>query len=316
MMNDQRTLKALGYLYKIVEAGEKGYAVCAANIDNPGLKILFKSYAQQRGQFKAEILAEIKRMGAAIQLRSSIRGAIHRGRIDIFAALTIGKKEREVVILKEITLGEKAALRGYERTLRVELSGQARQIVTRQYEVVRAVMEQIQLIQARTGKRMLVQLFEQKADVMQALKVLEESNTRPTSIEQIDIQKSLKHYHSRGNAAREAALSGAIGGAFWGCVIGALAGISSDFVANADQLGAAQPAALWMYIALAGLVGGAFIGMFIGFVIGAGISEEDSYQYNHTMQQGQILMLITLETSQISEVERIIAQIRPRQFSV
>ncbi len=46
--SNRRASKALDYLYRIVEAGEKGYAVAAANVDNRGLKLLFKSYAQQR----------------------------------------------------------------------------------------------------------------------------------------------------------------------------------------------------------------------------------------------------------------------------
>jgi len=47
-MNNLSTRKALVYLYKIVEAGEKGYAVVASNVKNRALKILFQSYSQQR----------------------------------------------------------------------------------------------------------------------------------------------------------------------------------------------------------------------------------------------------------------------------
>jgi len=309
-MSDQKTLQTLGYLYKIVDAGEKGYAVCAANIDNPGLKILFKSYSQQRAQFKAEILSEIKRIGGSLRLRSSFRGIVHRGRIDIFAALSSGKEEREGVILHEIILGEKAALRAYEKTIKAELPAQTAQLISRQHEQLITIFEQLLLMRGHTGKRMLIQLFDRKEDATRALKVLEESGSHPTKIEQIDIPNSPGQYPSRGNSVRETAISGAVGGGLWGCVIGSVAGISSDYVANTGLLASAQPAGTWVYIALAGIAGGTLIGMILGFAIGTGISEEDAYQYNHSMQQGQFLLLVTLETDQIFEAQRVMAQTR------
>ena len=116
-MPTDRVLRSLSYLHRIVEAGEKGYAVSATNVNNQGLKILLKSYAQQRARFKSEIHSEIQRLGGEVKIRSSIRGILHRGRIDIFAALTIGNREREGVVLKEILIGEKIALQTYKSIL-------------------------------------------------------------------------------------------------------------------------------------------------------------------------------------------------------
>ena len=104
---------ALINLYKIVEAGEKGYSVVASNVKNRALKILFQSYSQQRRQFKDEIFEEVRRLGGETRPMDSILGMIHRGRIDIFATLTIGDENVEKVLLNEVMLGERVAIRAY-----------------------------------------------------------------------------------------------------------------------------------------------------------------------------------------------------------
>jgi uncharacterized protein (TIGR02284 family) len=91
-MNSQRVVKALGHLCRIVEAGERGYAVAASNVSNRALKILFQTFAQQRVRFKDELLAEIKSLGGYARLSSSLLGLVHRGRIDIFVALKMSRK--------------------------------------------------------------------------------------------------------------------------------------------------------------------------------------------------------------------------------
>src|SRR5262249_4425987 len=152
-MADESVVRALQYLYRIVEAGERGYAVSAINVNNQGLKILFRAHAQQRLKFKNEILSEMRDLGRGAPPRGSYRGVLHRGRINIFAALTIGKEEREMVVLKEILVGERVALRAYETVLNKNLPPRVREVVARQYDQVRGVVEQVQLLRGKEGKR-------------------------------------------------------------------------------------------------------------------------------------------------------------------
>ena len=114
---DSSALNALSNLYKIAEAGERGYAVAAASVKNRGFKVLFKSHAQQRAEYKEALFAEIQRLGGTSSPQSSPLAAIHRGRITIFATMTIGEENIERVVLKEVLLGERVARRTYEKTL-------------------------------------------------------------------------------------------------------------------------------------------------------------------------------------------------------
>jgi uncharacterized protein (TIGR02284 family) len=141
-VNTANARHALVYLYKYVEAGERGYAVVASNVRSRALKILYRVYAQQRLRFKEEIFDEIQRLGGHSRPRSNILGILHRGRIHIFTAMTIGDEGVENLLLKEILVGESAALRAYEKTLKADLPPETREMVERQFNEVRNILEQ------------------------------------------------------------------------------------------------------------------------------------------------------------------------------
>ena len=165
MMTDRSVINSLANLHKILDAGEKGLAVSALNIKNRALKVLFKAVAQQRARFKQEIRTELQRLGADFEPANSFLGMVHRGRINIFSTLIIETDGREKMILSEILLGEAAALRTYEKTLKKDLPADIRQIIERQYAEVRLTVEQVRLIRGRNGNRQLVFLYDSEKDV-------------------------------------------------------------------------------------------------------------------------------------------------------
>jgi uncharacterized protein (TIGR02284 family) len=312
-MSKQQTLKALSALYRMVEAGERGYAVAAANVDNRGLKLLFKSYAQQRANFKTEIFEQMRQVDKNVHPpRTSLLAMIHRGRIDIFAALTIGAENVEKVVLKEVTLGEGVALRAYENTLKKDLPPEIREVIARQFEEVRRVVEQVRLMQGIEGKRLLIRLYDTEKDANRAIESLSrETGLAQESIEKILVDKTAALYTGRGTTVRETILSGAVGGAFWGAVIGMLAVISVLQMPNLNPV--AQPfidQRLWAFIALVlCIAGGTFVGTMIGTFIGWGIKSNDAYLYDHGLERGQFLVKSLVDESRASKAWRTLAQV-------
>ena len=59
--SNRESIKALSCLYNIIEADERGYAVAGANVNNRGLKVLFKTFARQRADLNQELKGELKR---------------------------------------------------------------------------------------------------------------------------------------------------------------------------------------------------------------------------------------------------------------
>lgn len=312
-MNTQRVVKALGSLFRMVEAGERGYAVAASNVSNRALKILFQTFAQQRANFKEELMAEIQQLGGRVHGNSSFLGIVHRGRIDIFAALTIGAENVEKVILKEVMIGERVALRAYEKTLNQDLPPSTREIVLRQFEQVRSVVDLVRLLRGRKGKQMVVRLYDSKADAEKAVQALKKTGIHENEIEMKNLnpEKGMELYVGRGTTILETIISGAVGGAIWGTVAGILAAIGI-FQMGSFGMGNISPANLQFLaaISLLGLVaGGSFIGGMIGLFIGWGIEGADRYVNTYSFKDGQILMRAIVDRSVASRVWRIMNQV-------
>ncbi|MBI5841633.1 MAG: PA2169 family four-helix-bundle protein [Chloroflexi bacterium] len=286
------SIKTLGILYRMLEAGEKGYAVAAANVNNQAVKILFMSYAQQRARFKANILAEAQRLNVHFKPRSSFRGMLHRGRIDIFAALTIGADSVERVVLKEVLVGEKAVKRTYEKVLRKELPPETREIIEYQFEEISKVVDQVTLMRGKNGKQLIVRMFDSEKDAGKAVQLLKKSDIPAEAIENVAIQKNVELYEGRGTTKLETFLSGMTGGALWGALIGALAGIGAAETSapSLEVSGAILFQPIWVIIALAGVIGGSFVGGGIGLFIGWGILDQDAYVYEQSIKPGRIIV--------------------------
>ena len=296
-MDNQHVIKASGYLYRIVEAGERGYAVAAANVSNRALKILFRSFAGQRAKFKDEIIAEIQRLGGRVPVGSSFLGIVHRGRIDIFAALTIGAENVEKVVLKEVMTGERVAIRAYEKTLKLDLSLETQEIVARQFEEVRKVVEQVRLLRGQNRKRMLIRLYDSEADARQALQSLKQAGISEKAIEMENVNhlRDIELYKGRGTTILETIVSGAVGGAIWGTFAGGLAAIGILQISNIEGV---APSTLLLFAGLCALgltAGGSFIGGMIGLFIGWGIASEDSYVSDDSLKHGQILIRVMVD---------------------
>lgn len=306
-MTEQQTQKKLIHLHKIVEAGEKGFATAAANTSNPGVKILLKTYAQQRAQFKLEILAELHRTGKDVKPRSSIPGMIHRGRVAIFAAMTIEKDRREKVILKESALGEGVAVRTYENTLKGDLPAQARQLVSRQLDEVRKVSEQILLLRGYDGKQLVLQSFESEKSAAAVIQSLRMAGFPAEVITKISLD-DLDMHRGRGATVLETVLSGAFGGALWGGLTGILVGFGVLQTISPAPVGAAAVLLTWALVALGFLLLGVFISSFLALFIGTSISDEDTHQVGEIDDRTRVIVEVLVNQARAGEAARIMEQ--------
>ena len=306
-MNTLSARNALISLYKIVEAGEKGYAVVASNVKNRALKILFQSYSQQRRQFKEEIFQEVQRLGGDTRPKDSILGMIHRGRIDIFATLTIGDENVEKVLLKEVRLGERVALNAYERTLKQDLPPETRTLVERQSQEVRKIVDQIRLLRGQDGRRLVLRLYDSRADAEQAVQSLNQAGISEKDIEVEDFNPpALEPYKGRGTTLMETILSGGVGGGVWGVVAGILGAISVLQIAALNQ-DVVSPVIV-MVVMFGLIAAGIFIGSMVGLFIGWGVASQDSY-VSETVKKGEVLMETLIDESLASKAWRIMNQV-------
>lgn len=299
-MADQKSLNTLRELYRILEAGEKGYATAAANVHKPGLKVLFKSFAQQRAVYKNEIISILSSLDGNENPKSSIPGMIHRGRVAIFAAMTIEKELQERVILKEIALGEGVAVRTYQKALEKNLPPHIQDIVRQQSDEIRKTYEQINLLRGKDGRKLVVSLYNSENDAGKAFQGLKETDSSTEIIQQTTL-KDADLYQGKGATVLETVLSGAVGGALWGGLTGVLVGFG--VVQSVSQAPTIVSAVLgnWLLVAFGFMLLGMFISSVLALFIGLGIHEDDAYQYREIVDNYPILVHTLVDQTRAAE---------------
>jgi uncharacterized protein (TIGR02284 family) len=134
----------LNQLLQTCRDGEQGFQAAAQGVDDPNLQHLFESYAQQRGEFAAELEQEVERLGARPAEGGHLTAALHRGWTNIKSVVT-GRDEG--AIITECERGEDIAVRAYQEALSTPLSPDLRAIVERQLLKVKEAHDQVRSLE-------------------------------------------------------------------------------------------------------------------------------------------------------------------------
>ena len=311
-MNNQETIRTLQQLHKLCKAGERGFNIIAKTVNNRGLKLMLKTYAQQRRQMADALATQIAAAGGTIPSRRSFRGMIHRGRIAIMTTLAIGPMETENVALKEAVLGEKTAVAAYQNALKKNLTPEAKTLVEQQFAQIQAVNQKVNELRGLSSDRLVVRLFNSEQDAATAVSALANMNFSQDAIETINLSQANEfngRYNGEKAVTKEATISGGLGGAIWGSILGAVAGIGLLQFTGIEPFGAATMAGTWGLIALSGTVSGMLIGAILGFFIGLGVSEQDAYLYDASIQRGTTMVLLKTNPRRAPEASQIMRQV-------
>lgn len=140
----------LNSLLETCKDGEQGFRTAADGVDDITLKRLFTSYAEQRGQFAAELQQLIDRIGGEPSKTGHIAGAVHRGWMNIKAAVT-GKDEGAVI--SEAERGEDFAKKRYHEALATNLPADVRMVVERQSVQVQEAHDHVRSLERLHSKK-------------------------------------------------------------------------------------------------------------------------------------------------------------------
>lgn len=310
-MAEKQVIATLNELFKWCKASEKGFAVAAVGIHNRGLKSLFKTYAQQRFEFATELHAEVQRLGGKPKATGSFRAAIHRGWIDLTAAMIIGQENRENAVLAECVRGESFIVRAYQDASKQELPPATRAIVERQYEQIRAVSERVSYLRGNEDGRLVVRLFDRPEDVNNAIQALQNAGLTDEKIETVALDQVMNIYRggSERNASVETASAGALLGVLIGGVIGLIAGLSLPVIPNGETMLIDGYLQTVLIATLTGaLIGGAIISL-ISILIGMAVTEEDNFLYDDSVKHGKTLLMFHTDNQHATQVARVMYQV-------
>ncbi len=131
-------------LVETLEDGRKGFSEAAEKLSEDGhtqLAEQMREFSDQRARFSNELRAMARSAGAELDEEGSAAGALHRGWMDLKAALT---GDDPHAILAAAERGEDHAVGEYEDALEDDgLSGEFRDLVVRQADEVRRTHDRV-----------------------------------------------------------------------------------------------------------------------------------------------------------------------------
>jgi len=124
----------LNNLIETSKDGEQGFRTSAENAQNAELKQLFMRRADDCARGAAELQAIVARLGEEPEDSGSVAGAIHRGWVNLKAAVA---NRDDLAILEECERGEDVAKAAYRSALeKTDLPAEIRTVVQKQYDGV------------------------------------------------------------------------------------------------------------------------------------------------------------------------------------
>jgi len=150
MKEQKEIVSTIDDLIKTLKDGEEGFEQAADGVKDPQLKSLFNEYSRQRSRFVTELQQQVHDMGESEPETSpSAAGALHRGWINLKAALTRGDDH---AILAECERGEDSAVEEFRKALDNGLSAPLQEILSRQYAEIKGAHDRVRDLRDAANK--------------------------------------------------------------------------------------------------------------------------------------------------------------------
>jgi uncharacterized protein (TIGR02284 family) len=136
--------RTLGILHDLIETckdGREGFTTAAQDARDPELSRVFSNYAAERARFVAELQQRVSALGGDPDQHGSLGAALHRGWMDLKAALASNEPH---AVLSECERGEDAAKANYRDALETfDLDDQTRALVQRQAAAIQEAHDHV-----------------------------------------------------------------------------------------------------------------------------------------------------------------------------
>ena len=140
--SQEAAVKLLNGLIETTLDSAHGYEEAAENAREGQLKTLFSERSRRRQELARELQQEVRTFGGEPERDQSVLGRAHNKFVDLKNALLGGHNEKAVI--DEVERGEDVIKGKFEKALRDEdLPANARQVVSRAYESIRADHDEI-----------------------------------------------------------------------------------------------------------------------------------------------------------------------------
>ena len=129
MTTNKETISVLNDLIETCNNGVKGFQTAADSVTDKHAKTIFSTRATEIEKAIHDLAAEVRNLGGNPETSGTTAGAVHRGWLDLKAAVTGGD---DTGILTECERGERHAIKTYDSALRKDLPAQTRAMIEKQ----------------------------------------------------------------------------------------------------------------------------------------------------------------------------------------
>jgi uncharacterized protein (TIGR02284 family) len=149
MMPDNRVAELLQDLATVCRDSQEGYRTAAEETSDASLKDMFNEFAQRRASEADELDRLVRQHGGEPAPRTgSLSGQAHRRFVSLRAALTGNDRASA---LREVVRGESYAEAAFDRGKRMNLPGEAGQVVQRLHDSVKQTRDKVRRMAAAEG---------------------------------------------------------------------------------------------------------------------------------------------------------------------
>jgi uncharacterized protein (TIGR02284 family) len=140
--NDE-VISVLNGLIETCRDGQEGFKQAADGVNRSDLKKLFFEFSQQRATFVGDLQSLVQTLGSDPENSGSIAGSLHRGWMDLKAAIT---GNGEGAVLNECERGEDSAVKEYKSALEQNLPAYILQTIQDQYTSIKSAHDRIKAL--------------------------------------------------------------------------------------------------------------------------------------------------------------------------
>jgi len=145
------SVAVLNGLIETLKDGELGFQTAASDVTRPDLRQVLTDFSAQRAQFARALQYQVELTGEHPEGSGSISGTVHRGWIDVKAAVS---SRDDLAVLEECERGEDVAVQAFAEAIAGDELGPSRTIVEGQATQIRAAHDQVRAL--RDGLRAAV----------------------------------------------------------------------------------------------------------------------------------------------------------------
>ncbi len=140
----------LNGLIEVALDGARMFSYAAGDALDADYKVLFVQHAQERGQFARELQATVLGLGGNPQNHGTLEGALLQAWMDVKAAVAV---REDYAVLREVERAEQSARKRYARVLTLDLGGEVKSLVERQYSAISRSHDRIRALRTKHALR-------------------------------------------------------------------------------------------------------------------------------------------------------------------